>query len=66
MDISTIKEKLQSSLSIKRYIHTLGVEKEAVKLAEKYGVDKGKARYAALLHDCAKDYPDDMKIRLCK
>lgn len=66
MNVSTIKEKLQSALSIERYVHTLGVEKEAVKLAKKYGEDEKKAQYAALLHDCAKDYPNDLKKRLCK
>lgn len=68
LDIDTIKEKLQSALSIKRYIHTLGVAEEAVKLAERYGTeqDKDRALVAALLHDCAKDYPKELKVRLCK
>jgi nicotinate-nucleotide adenylyltransferase len=66
LDYKTMQDKLQSSLSMKRYIHTIGVVDEAVKLANIYGVDPDKARVAALLHDCAKDYPDDMKKRLCK
>lgn len=68
MDINTMKQKLQSALSIKRYIHTMGVMDEAVKLAEIYGTasDIKKARVAGLLHDCAKDYPSDMKRRFCK
>ena len=68
LDTEKIKEKLQSSLSIERYIHTLGVAEEAEKLAKRYGdeeLDK-KAVYAGLLHDCAKDYPAEMKRRFCK
>ena len=66
LDFDTIRQKLQSSLSIWRYIHTIGVAKEAKKLAAHYGVDQDKAEAAALLHDCAKDYTDDMKRRFCK
>lgn len=63
-----MKEKLQSALSVKRYIHTMGVAEEAMKLAEIYGTmqDKKKAEIAGLLHDCAKNYPNDLKMRLCK
>lgn len=68
LDTETIKEKLQSALSIERYIHTLGVAEEAKKLAAVYGDEElvQKAEYAGLLHDCAKDYPKDMKLRFCK
>ncbi len=68
LDTEKIKEKLQSSLSIERYIHTLGVAEEAKKLAAVYGDGElvKKAEYAGLLHDCAKDYPADMKRRFCK
>ena len=68
LDIQTMKEKLQSALSIERYIHTLGVAEESVKLAKRYGKDGliEKAELAGLLHDCAKDYPPDMKKRFCK
>lgn len=66
LDYKTMQDKLQSSLSVKRYIHTIGVVDEAIKLAQLYGEDIEKIRIAALLHDCAKDYPNDMKKRLCK
>lgn len=66
LDFKTSERKLQSALSIERYIHTMGVVKAARKLAEHYGADVKKAEYAALLHDCAKDYPPDMKRRFCK
>lgn len=68
MSVETMKEKLQSALSIRRYIHILSVAEEAQKLAEIYGTqeDKAKAEIAGLLHDCAKDYPTDMRMRFCK
>ena len=46
----TSERKLQSALSLERYIHTMGVVKEAKKLAERYNADIEKASYAALLH----------------
>ena len=48
-------EKLKSTQKERRFTHTLGVAAEAERLAEKYGVDKNKARLAGLLHDCAKN-----------
>ncbi len=68
LSIETMQEKLQSALSVKRYIHTMGVSEEAVKLAEIYGtpVDCEKAKVAGLLHDCAKDYPKELRMRFCK
>lgn len=68
LSIDTMRQKLQSALSVKRYIHTISVADEAVRLAERYGTEKdiAKARVAGLLHDCVKDYPKDMQVRLCK
>ena len=66
LSFTVSERKLQSSLSIERYIHTMGVVKAADRLAENYGYDRAKARMAALMHDCAKDYPADMKRRFCR
>ena len=66
LSFTECERKLQSSLSIERYIHTMGVVKAADKLAQRYGCDRQKARMAGLMHDCAKDYPPDMKRRFCK
>lgn len=68
LSVETMQEKLQSALSVKRYIHTLGVAEEAVKLAQIYGSvqEQQKARVAGLLHDCAKDYPESMRLRFCR
>lgn len=66
LDFIITERKLQSALSIERYIHTMGVVKTALKMAEMYHADRYKVQAAALLHDCAKDYPSDMKRRFCK
>lgn len=50
-----MKEKLKKALSENRYKHTLGVAKEACRLARLYGADERKAYTAGLLHDCAKE-----------
>jgi len=59
-----LQNELKKIMSEKRFIHSLGVMEEAVKLAKHYGVDENKARIAGLMHDCAKDF-DDM-LPLCK
>ena len=61
-----VKDELERRLSPKRFIHTLGVVEEAEKLARHYGADVEKARWAALLHDCAKEYSTEKKRTLCK
>lgn len=68
LSTTEMKEKLQSALSVKRYIHTLSVAEEAERLSEVFGTnaDRQRANVAGLLHDCAKDYPTDLKLRLCK
>ena len=54
-----------SYLKAKRVRHVLGVEEEAVRLAEKYGADVEKARIAALLHDCTKRLEPEEHYALC-
>lgn len=61
-----IKVRLMTLLSPWRFRHTLGTIIEAEKLAAHYGADIKKARWAALLHDSAKEYSSDKKLALCK
>ncbi len=49
-----ILEKLKSSLDPERFRHSLQVEKVAVELAKRWGVDAEKAGTAALLHDSSR------------
>lgn len=65
-DIKKIKKKLEKELDPKRYEHTIGVADTAACLAMKYGYSVEDAYVAGLLHDCAKCYDDDKKLKLCK
>lgn len=49
-----------------RFIHTLGVCKMAVKMAQIFGEDIKKTYTAALLHDIAKNIPDDEMYETCE
>lgn len=48
---SEIKQYIENNFSEKRKVHTEGVRKTAIELAEKYGADPEKAEIAALFHD---------------
>lgn len=60
-----IHDLLTEDLKPKRLRHTIGVVETAVKLAKKWGCDCVKARFAALLHDCAKYTDIKDKLALC-
>lgn len=64
-EIETIKAKLHSVLTPKRYKHTQGVAQESIQLAKRYGANSDKAYLAGLLHDCAKCFTDEEKLMLC-
>ena len=57
-------DKLRSVTKPKRFQHCLNVEKAAIMLAEKNGVDPHTAGLAGLLHDYAKNLPDADFLRL--
>lgn len=59
-----IKKEVEEMLKLKpkRFKHSLGVVKEAVKLGNIYGVDELKCRIAGITHDCAKYYDDGALI----
>lgn len=61
MIIDYLKENLTES----RFIHTIGVLETAQKLADLYGEDIDKVRYAALLHDCAKNLSVQEQLKIC-
>jgi nicotinate-nucleotide adenylyltransferase len=66
LSLETLRCVALSYLKAKRVPHVLGVESEAVRLAEKYGADVEKARFAALLHDSTKKLGMDEQLALCK
>ena len=59
-------DMLRIRLSPKRFTHTMGVVEETERLAIHYNQNVEKARWAALLHDCTKEYSSDKKRALCK
>lgn len=66
MKYKEIQQDLKGTLKEARFRHTMGVVETAVRLAEIYGCSKKQAKYAALLHDCAKYLPDQDKITMCR
>ncbi len=49
-----------------RYEHCISVLETATMLAGKHGVDPGPLRLAALLHDCAREYPHGKLLSQCE
>ncbi len=66
MRYKDIKKDLRERLDHARFKHTMGVVDTATRLAEIYGCSVKKAKYAALLHDCAKPMSNRRKIDLCR
>lgn len=58
--------ELKKNVSNKRYEHSENVAKAAVKLAEIYGEDAGKARVAGLLHDITKEMTTEEHLEILK
>lgn len=65
MRIEEMKTKLKQMLSPQRYAHSLQVMEASLKLAEKFGEDPEKATIAGLVHDCAKDLPNETTFTFC-
>jgi len=61
-NLGTARMLVPMLLREKRAQHTFNVEKLAVALAEKYGVDTQKASLCALLHDIMKEADDDIML----
>lgn len=64
IDTKKLKAFLKQRLSEKRYIHSLNVALECVKLAEAYGEDTKKAYFAGLMHDVCKELSFDEQHKL--
>lgn len=57
---------LRSRLSQKRFVHSMNVAKEAVRLARLYGADEEKAYVAGLLHDIMKEEKPELQLQMIK
>jgi len=53
-ELSELQQKCRAALDQTRYRHVCGTMRAAARLAQLWKQDAGKARLAALLHDCAK------------
>ena len=61
-----IEEHLKKSVSEKRFNHITNVAKTAKKYAKKLGLDHYKAELSGLLHDLAKELPDEKLLEIAK
>ena len=59
MDYEEMKRELSRRLKKSRYEHSLGVADTAAFLARRFGEDEARARTAGLLHDCAREFPNE-------
>ena len=59
MTIEEIEKEVKEKLSPFRYDHSLRVGEEAKKLAVHYHIDEQKAYVAGILHDIAKELPEE-------
>jgi predicted HD superfamily hydrolase involved in NAD metabolism len=66
MNWTEITTDLENKLSSKRFHHTINVVAAAEQLASRFEVDLNQARLAALLHDCAKNMPDEKLLGYAK
>ncbi len=62
----SIKKALKKELDKERYQHTLSVAFTACTLAMRWDADMDLAYLAGLLHDCAKNIPDEDRVKLCE
>lgn len=64
-DIEELKKEIKGRLSEPRYLHTLGVSRAAIRLAEFCAPQlTQEAEVAALLHDVTKEYPREEQLRI--
>lgn len=65
-DVARIRKNMEKELDAKRYEHTLGVAYTAACLAMCHNEDPIRAEIAGLLHDSAKCFDNEKRIRICK
>lgn len=65
-NLKQILEDVKNTLSEKRYVHTMGVMKQAEHLAKKYGQDIEVAKAVGIAHDIAKEIPEKEKLKYVK
>lgn len=66
LELPELRAVSYSMIKAKRIAHVEGTEREAVRLAERWGADTRSARQAAILHDITKYLSLDEQLKLCK
>jgi len=64
-DLSWLREQGYAMLKPRRIPHVQGCEELAVAMAERWGVDRGRAAEAAILHDCTKKLGAEEQLEIC-
>ena len=66
-NLEKYKNWLKNNLNEERYEHSLGTAECASELAQKYGLDKNRAYFCGLIHDCAKCFSkEELETIMCK
>ena len=65
LDLNQLRACSYSMMRAKRIPHVMGVEEEAVKLAQRWGAEAELARRAGILHDCTKYYELPEQLDIC-
>lgn len=63
-DYTAIEELVRAKIKPSRFVHSLGVMEMSLRLAERFGVDKEKAKIAAIYHDSYRydSTPESIKL----
>lgn len=64
VDLDELTAWLRARLSRERFVHTLNVASEALRLAENYGENGDEAYLAGLMHDCCKEIPHEEMLNI--
>ena len=65
LELPELRACSYSMIRQKRVPHVMGVEEEAVRLAQRWGIDPEPARHAAILHDCTKYWTLEQHLETC-
>ena len=65
--LASLRKKISSIMSAKRFYHTAEVEKMAARIGKIYAPEKTDVlRAATLLHDITKEYPTEKQLQICR
>lgn len=65
-ELIELKDRISKMINPKRYAHCLRVAEESRRLAKAWGMDEEKAYLTGLVHDVARDMPEQEYLRIAK